>query len=185
MPHLETQRGGPGILGQAFAPEFGSAGFQLQRGQLRQQQVEQPLRLRQAFLTRGATGGQELAGIQQLMQSQADDLLRAAFEQDVQRQGAVRQERLLDEQRRFEQILAEEERERQRQAGGQGLLGGILGDVLGFATSLIPDPLTRALTGFAQGGFGGGQQLSPSTLPSGQPFLPSGTPALGELPPLI
>lgn len=182
MPHLESQRTGTGtgILGQSFGQEFGSQGFELQRRRLLSQQREQPLRLRQAFLTRGATGGQELAGIQQLMQSQADDLLQAAFQQDVTRQGAIRGERLLDEQRRFEQILAEEERERQSQGG----LGQFLKTVLGIGTSFIPDPLTRALTQRAQQGLGG-VQLSPSSLPSGDVFLPSGTPPLGELPPLF
>ena len=171
MPHLESQRagGGPGILGQAFGQEFGSQGFELQRQRLLSQQREQPLRLRQAFLTRGATGGQELAGIQQLMQSQADDLLRAALEQDVARQGAVRQERLLDEQRRFEQILAQEERDRQAAAQRGGLLGDIFGTVLGTATSFIPDPFTEALTGLVSNSFG--QQQLPTGLPPPLPPL--------------
>lgn len=144
---------GTGLLGQSFGQELGDESMSLFQQQMAPRFQEQMLRLGQSFDTRpgGVGGAQQADLIASALQGQSNQIGQANLQQGIAQQQAIRQERLMDEQRQWQQIQMDQQREEAAAQRRSALLGSVLGSVTGLAGGIIPSliqaPLTREALG--------------------------------------
>ena len=127
---------GTGFFGQEFAPELASAGFQNFTAAFEPRAAEERLRVGQAAATRGISGVQEAELLAQGERARTGTLLRFAETSDLRRQGAIREERLIDENRRNQERIRQEDIKREEAARKQAMVGSIFQAILTRGGSL-------------------------------------------------
>lgn len=124
--------------GTNFAPEYGSQALEYLLALQAPQRRAQELRAGQLAATRGLGGAQEADLLQGILRSQAEAVGQAATRVGLERAQAQRQERLIQEQRAYQDRLRKEALEEERRRRGQSLLMGLLTSGIGAAAGIIP-----------------------------------------------